>query len=550
IIGSLLGREALRMLLRIIAALCCCSLALSQIADWGWEDTTPLDEYVARPEPVYSYRLLSTVRYDAINEGVEDCTVHILNMTSQTWQNSEVTSVSVWSHHLAIVIPAVSESGILHSCEVTSVSVWSHHLAIVIPDSVRIWDASFMFIGGGRQTDAPPDPETDVFLDAVAEVAVRMGSAGAYLKQIPNQPMNLYQSNRPEMRRTEDALIAWTWRHWIETNQSDPTMVLQFPMVKSAKMAFDTIFSYTKSVNPQFNIDKFMPAGGSKRGWITWLIGCVDRRVVAMSPMVLSILNMVETLGHHYRAYGGWSFAFMPYWNENVTQHLYHPNTQTLANLIDPFSYRRRMTMPKVVVQATADEFFRPDEPNFWFNQLVGPKYLKLMRNAQHALVGSYDNIIDSLVAMYKAMDENQPLPDFRWELTQGTETGRTTVYTNTQPQAVRAWYAQSADGEFGAERRDFRWFVRSSEDPNEVDLNLVLWDESTDVVEVVPGQEYYVEFNRPATGWLGFFIELEFVLNNSEASVFEVTTELNVVPNTWPFPFCTSPEECTGRIV
>ncbi|CAH1802107.1 unnamed protein product [Owenia fusiformis] len=498
--------------------------AVSQIADWTWNDTTALDAYVARADPAYTYSLLSTQRYDAITDGVEDCTVHILNMTSLKWQNDTITSQSVW---------------------------W-HHLSIVIPDNVRIWDKSFMFIGGGSQRNAPPDPETDVFLDAVAEVAVRLGSAGAFLKQIPNQPMYLYQSAEPERRRSEDALIAWTWRHYIETNRSDPEMILQFPMVKAAKMAFDTIHSYTRqNVSSQFNIDKFFPAGGSKRGWITWLLGCVDRRVMAMSPMVLSILNLVETLGHHYRAYGGWSFAFNDYWSENITQHLYHPTTQALANLIDPFSYRQRMTMPKIVVQATADEFFRPDEPNFWFDQLIGPKYVKLMRNAQHALVGSYDNIIDSIVAMFRSMDENQPLPQFRWELTQGVSTGRTTVYTTTPPAEVRAWFARSADGEFGHQRRDFRWFIRSIEEPEEVDLNLVVWeDASADVVTVTEDEEYYVEFDRPAEGWLGFFIEVDFILNDSEASVFEGTTELNVVPNTWPFPFCSNPLECTGSLV
>ena len=32
--------------------------------------------------------------------------------------------------------------------------------------------------------------------------------------------------------------------------------------------------------------------GASKRGWTTWTIGAVDKRVKAMAPLVLDCLNM------------------------------------------------------------------------------------------------------------------------------------------------------------------------------------------------------------------------------------------------------------------
>ena len=40
------------------------------------------------------------------------------------------------------------------------------------------------------------------------------------------------------------------------------------------------------------NINGFMVAGSSKRGWTTWLMPAADDRVVAMAPTVLSCLNL------------------------------------------------------------------------------------------------------------------------------------------------------------------------------------------------------------------------------------------------------------------
>ena len=39
-------------------------------------------------------------------------------------------------------------------------------------------------------------------------------------------------------------------------------------------------------------VDEFTVTGASKRGWTTWTIGAVDKRVKAMAPLVLDCLNM------------------------------------------------------------------------------------------------------------------------------------------------------------------------------------------------------------------------------------------------------------------
>ncbi len=54
-------------------------------------------------------------------------------------------------------------------------------------------------------------------------------------------------------------------------------------------------------------IDDFVISGASKRGWTTWLVGIVDKRVIGMMPLVIDALNTEAVTRHHYEAYGFFS---------------------------------------------------------------------------------------------------------------------------------------------------------------------------------------------------------------------------------------------------
>ena len=60
----------------------------------------------------------------------------------------------------------------------------------------------------------------------------------------------------------------------------------------------------------------------------------------------------VRNLHHHYRAYGAWTFAFIDYWQLNFTECLDDPNTQLMANIIDPYNYPEKLQMPKLVINS------------------------------------------------------------------------------------------------------------------------------------------------------------------------------------------------------
>ena len=127
-----------------------------------------------------------------------------------------------------------------------------------------------------------------------------------------------------------------------------------------------------------------------QRGWTSWLVASVDPRVMVLVPVVLDLLNVPANLQHHFRAYGGWSFAFEDYWELGLTTYFEHPKFFELCDIMDPFSHRDKLVMPKLVINSANDEFFLPDDTRYWWEEM--PQAYELNRfmilpNAEHVTV-------------------------------------------------------------------------------------------------------------------------------------------------------------------
>jgi hypothetical protein len=50
-----------------------------------------------------------------------------------------------------------------------------------------------------------------------------------------------------------------------------------------------------------------------KAGWTAWTAAAVDKRVAAVMPLVIDLLNIEISFEHHYRAYGFWAPSIAAY---------------------------------------------------------------------------------------------------------------------------------------------------------------------------------------------------------------------------------------------
>jgi PhoPQ-activated pathogenicity-related protein len=425
---------------------------------------TPLDDYVARPDSSYAWKLVKTIPGAGY-------TAFVVDLTSQNWRKP----------------PEVDRS------------LWQHWLVIVKPDRVE-HDTGLLLIGGGKNGGPPParpSPQLVLYAQSTHSVA-------AELRMVPNQPLVFDGDGRP---RVEDDLIAHCWVKFLDTG--DPTWLPRLPMVKSDVRAMDATTALLAGPDGGKTVVlKFVVAGGSKRGWTTWLTGAVDPRVLAIVPIVIDVVNVRACSIHHFQAYGFWASAIGDYTRHQIFERSRSPRYDELLRIVDPYSYRGRMTMPKYVVNAAGDQYFPPDSSQFYFDDLPGTKYLRYVPNADHSLRGS--DAAMSILAFYRAVLEGRTLPTFTWKR---EKDGSLCVRTQTTPRVVNLWQATNPKA------RDFRL---ESIGP--------AYRKS-----VLTGQDrvYLAKVAMPASGWTAFFVELVF--DSGTDVPYKFTTQVSVVPDTLP---------------
>ena len=135
---------------------------------------TDLDRYVNKPDPSYSWKVVSATKSDGVHEVV-------LDMISQTWLTPDQVDRPQWQHWVVLNYPEKLSSNV-----------------------------GFLMIGGGSNRDKAPSGSEG----RVKQIAQATGAVVVELKNVPNQPLIFHNDGRP---RSEDDLIGYTWDQFLKT---------------------------------------------------------------------------------------------------------------------------------------------------------------------------------------------------------------------------------------------------------------------------------------------------------------------------------------------
>lgn len=455
---------------RVLWQLCCLSIVCLAGVAVGADATpahrTALDDYIAKKDPTFEWRLAETRQ-------AADHTVFAIELTSQTWRKPEEVNRTVWKHWLMVVRPK----------DVASTT-------------------GFLFIGGGSHRDTPPD----MVEPYMSKMAVGTKSIVASLTNVPNQPLEFTGGGR---KMVEDDLITFTWNKYIDTK--DKEWPARLPMVKSAVRAMDAVQAFAASNEcGNLTVDKFAVAGGSKRGWTTWCTAAVDSRVVAVVPMVIDVLNVRKSMREHLEAYGFWAPSVGDYVRGGLTLKENDPGYIELLGIEDPYVYRDRFKMPKLVLNAAGDQFFTPTSSRLYFHDLPEDKYLRYVPNTDHSMRES--DARETLAAFYESVIRGLKRPKYSWKF---LENGGIRVETPDQPKEVKVWHGHNPNA------RDFRL-----EEVGQIYT-------STPVTAVEPGV-YVGKIDAPKQGFTAYFVELTYDLGATYP--LKITTDVRVLPEVFPY--------------
>ena len=339
----------------------------------------------------------------------DNCTAYRLRMRSQTWREKE----------------------------------WVHELVIFVPKRITNNEA-LIHISGGSANEQTGEPNyhswDDSLIGFMSGIATRCEALTAILWQVPRQP--LYDG------KYEDELVSFTFHNFQQ--DGDYSWPLLFPMTKSAIRAMDAIEEFSAKRGHAVRSNRFVSNGISKRGWTTWLTAASgDERVVAIAPMVIDILNMPVSVPYQRHMFGSYSIHIQDYVNLGLTEELVTPAGRELVAMIDPYSYRDKYTIPKMLFFGTNDEFWTVDAVKNYIDGIPGKKYTSYVTNAGHSL-GDKQAAVSTLEAFFAQTIEGMKYPRFDYSVKEQQGSALLTLKTERKAlQEVIVWEAKSVNKDF-----------------------------------------------------------------------------------------------------
>lgn len=436
-------------------------------------NTTLLKEYTAKPDAAYEYKVVNEIKEEGYS-------TYMIKLISQKWLSEKEVKDPIW---------------------------W-HWLTVVVPDGVEVNTAMLVIGSGNRKKSLPTKPD-----DMTLQLALGSQSIVANLHNVPNQPMEFLNDDYGP--REEDELIAYGWNQFLEggAKDADATWLARFPMTNAAVRAMDALVDFT-SKKDITTIEKFVVTGASKRGWTTWTTAIVDDRVVAIIPIVIDMLNAIPSFQHHWQVYGKWAAAIGDYKKMGIMEWQNSKEYARLMEITEPYAYKDELTLPKLLLNATGDQFFIPDSWQFYWNDLKGEKHLRYVPNSEHSMGGT--DVLETVVAFYQMILANQERPTFDWSVKNGTIHIQT--HPEFQPNTITLWQAHNPNA------RSFQ--------VDEIGRTY----QASGISKTADGQ-YAISIQSPTKGYAAFYVELAF--SGLGTLPLKLSTGVVVTPDTYPFePF------------
>jgi len=447
--------------------------------------------YVNLPDPSYGW-YDTGVRLNGVDETSSvSWTGYVLNMTSQTWLTAEDVSHPLWWHILVVIIPSNLDTTDWANVIIES-GVDNRELGIVEHVSNRrppdenithhrnrtFW--SHLQIDGNDLMDMIPVLQKGVYKSAY--LATHTRSVGASFFSSLND-YQVYTNDPEQMYRTDDDIKHRSWVDYLKHGGMEPERIMEMPVAKAGARALDTVAEFTAQL-PSGKVNRFGVAGFSKYGHGVFLLGAIgDERIKAIAPEAMPPdMGGISALALNGFRQDAAHFVGLLSQGSSINQESARPELMSrdytvdlhptiredrnesfpvghryekvfkampahllesfnLVQMIDPFWFLQRITVPMLYVMDTNDEWFGSSSPRIqsWLSKLSGPADLAFVE-AEHETVLSKSMSPISAFFRGNILGESMPEIETKFEDHKISVTQR----SGPAPSSVRLHFATS----------------------------------------------------------------------------------------------------------
>ena len=352
--------------------------------------------------------------------------------------------------------------------------------------------------------------------------------------------------------KKEEQILAYSYKKVMQDPMKNAYLSGHLPMVKAIIKGMDAAQEILAKDN--LKITNFIMVGISKRGWATWLASLEDKRVSAMIPIAIDILNVQKNIKHICSSYKNQCPpALRDYEAEGITPLIDSQEFEDLMKIDDPYQYlwldeyKQQAAIPKYIINNSGDDFFVPDSSKFYFTNLPGKNHLRNLPNSMHyyggnpisAALKNIDLLNEAVNNYFYFYLNDISLPEVSWK----TLENKISINSSIKPDKVKLWTAHNKN------TRDFRCLndysnthvylkIAKIKLANYLPISITICDTPYTEQEITSScsdnGECNIDVNLPNSGegWHSSFVELHYNVNSLN---FIITTEATILPDIYP---------------
>jgi len=225
------------------------------------------------------------------------------------------------------------------------------------------------------------------------------GTTLVMVYDVPNQPL---------FGRREDGLLGYCVQQQARTG--DATWSLAFPMTRSTLRSMDAVQAWSAQGKGQ-RIHDFVLIGFSKRGLSAWL-AAPDPRVRALVSLGYNNLNLEGQAQLQKRNWGALSEHWTQMIGPDFERELQTPRGAALTRTWDPYSFIGDIQVPKLLVDATNNDYWSLDSPTQFASALKGPTNWLYVANSGHYMERAALPLVQTSASWIRRTLANQTLPN------------------------------------------------------------------------------------------------------------------------------------------